>query len=179
MSLLSRRQVDAFGHPDAQLLLFFSRDSSYSLRKRRLILVCTNCASLYVSLLLNSDLVSQIGDTSKLRAKFPAVPVSGVLFLRRFSNSSSSLSHRPSAEVVSVLFAYEFPLGIARSYGRPDCSSVSSHAWIQVIMWKPRKGIDRIMEALCTVGIQLFVLAALKEYHLWVSFVILLFVYAV
>lgn len=126
--MLSRRQVDAFGHPDAQLLLFFSRDSSYSLRKRRLILVCTNCASLYVSLLLNSDLVSQIGDTSKLRAKFPAVPVSGVLFLRRFSNSSSSLSHRPSAEVVSVLFAYEFPLGIARSYGRPDCSSVSSHA---------------------------------------------------
>jgi hypothetical protein len=118
ISLLSRRQVHALGHQDANFAAF-PGDSSYSLRERHLMLLCANSPSLC------ARLVSQTFDTAKLRAKFPKVPVSGVLFLRRFSNSLSSLRLPPSAEVLSVVFAYEFPLGIARSYGRADCSSVS------------------------------------------------------
>ena len=120
MSLLSKQQVHSLGHQDANFTAF-PGDSTYSLRERHLMLLCANSSSLY------ARLVSQTCDTAKLRAKFPKVPVSGVHFLRRFSNSLS-LRLTPSDEGLGVVFAYEFPLGIARSYARPDCSSVSSHA---------------------------------------------------
>jgi hypothetical protein len=91
--------------------------------------------------------VSQTRDTAKLRAKFPKVPVSVMLFLRRFSNSLSSLRLPPSAEVLSVVFAYEFPLGIARSYGRPDCSSVRMHE----ISHTPRNGMNKMIATLDSI----------------------------
>jgi hypothetical protein len=38
--------------------------------------------------------------------------------------------------------------------------------------------MEKIMETPDNIGIKLLVLAALKEHQLWISFIILLFVYA-